>query len=158
MSELLNTMLPDEMAKVGMKLNATTMDFNVLLNNIYRNGIDEPKYNMFNLASSFVPADAFWYEYSTDEQYFGLWNTNRISDEELEQDAMACKNTTSGDTKTWSANWLKFEKRWNEMLPDIPLYSDEYYEFFNPKLENYTPDGMWDWSYAIVYADVNGNG
>lgn len=155
-SDLLSTMLPDEMKKVGMKLNATTMDFNVLLNNLYRDGIDEPKYNMFNLGTSFPPANGFWYEYSTDEQYFGLWNTNRISDKELEDDAFACKDTKPGDKKAWSENWLKFQKRWNELMPNIPLYSDEYHEFFNPKLKNYKPDGMWDWSYAIPYATVEG--
>lgn len=154
-SELLSTMLPKEMAKVGMKLNTTTMDFNVLLNNIYRDGIDKPKYHMYNLGAGFVPGESFWYEWSSDPKYFGLQNTNRIADKELEKYAYACKSTKSGDKKTWSENWLKFEKRWNELLPDIPLYSDEYHDFSNPKLQNYKPDGMWDWSYAIPYASVS---
>ncbi len=153
-SDLLSTMLPSEMQKVGMKLNATTVEFGVLQNHINRQGIDQPKYHMFNLATSFAEANSPWYYYSTDPQFFGLYNTNFIQDAELEQLALAMKATEPGDEETWVENWLAFQKRWNEVLPDIPLYSDDYHDFFTTKLTGYDAQALWNWTNAILYASL----
>ena len=153
-SDLLNTMLPGEMAKVGMKLNSTTVEFGVLLNNMYRIGIDKPTYNMFNLATGFVPISSIWYEYSNDPAYMGSWNTNFIDDEELATIAANMKKIPYENEKEWEKAWVSFQKRWNEMLPDIPLYSDEYHDFYSTKIKGYEPDSLWQWESAIVYSYI----
>ena len=43
--------------------------------------------------------------------------------------------------KTWLNSWREFIKIWNEKLPDIPLYSDEYFDFYNPKVQNWETSG-----------------
>ena len=154
-SDLLNTMLPGEMAKVGMKLNSTTVEFGVLLNNMYRTGIDEPTYHMFNLATGFVPISSYWYEYSMDDAYMGSYNTNFIRDEELASIAAEMKQIPYEDKEAWDAAWINLQKRWNELLPNIPLYSDEYHDFYSNKIQNYDPDSLWQWERAIVYAYID---
>ena len=154
-SDLLNTMLPSEMAKVGMKLNATTVEFGVLLNNMYRTGIDEPTYHMFNLATGFVPISSYWYEYSMDDAYMGSYNANFIRDEELASIAAEMKQIPYEDEEAWDAAWINLQKRWNELLPNIPLYSDEYHDFYSNKIQNYDPDSLWQWERAIVYAYID---
>ena len=151
-SDLLNTMLPGEMEKVGMKLNPTTVEFGVLLNNMYRQGIDEPTYHMFNLATGFVPIPSYWYEMSTDEKYFGSYNQNYIKDEEIEQIALEMKKIPSDDKEAWLDKWVEYQKRWNELLPNIPLYSDQYHDFYSNKIKGYEPDGLWAWERAILYS------
>lgn len=155
-AELLNTMLPADAAKVGMKIEETVMDFSQLLNHYYKESIDEPEYGMFNMGTGFNPVQAYWYYYSTDPAYFGGYNTNFITDEELETLALELKKIPMEDVETWDATWIEFQKRWNYLLPDIPLYSDEYHDFFNEKLENYDPDSAWGFEYEIVYANVKG--
>ena len=151
-SDLLNTMLPGEMEKVGMKLNSTTVEFGVLLNNLYRQGIDKPTYHMFNLATGFVPISSYWYEMSTDEKYFGSYNQNFIKDEEIEKIALEMKKTPADDKEAWLDLWVSFQKRYNELLPNIPLYSDQYHDFLSNKIKGYEPDGLWQWDQAILYS------
>ena len=135
-----------------MKLNATTVEFGVLLNNMYRQGIDEPTYHMFNLATGFVPIPSYWYEMSTDEKYFGSYNQNYIKDEQIEQIALEMKKIPADDTEAWLDKWVEYQKRWNELLPNIPLYSDEYHDFYSNKIKGYEPDGLWQWDSAILYS------
>ena len=153
-SDLLNTMLPSEMAKVGMKLNPTTVEFGVLLNEMYRQGIEAPTYHMFNLATGFATQTAVWYYYSDDPMFLGMYNTNFITDEELCTLAKEMKAIPLENVEEWEAAWVKFQTRWNYLLPDIPLYSDNYHDFANPKLKGYEPDSLWQWDSAILYCWV----
>lgn len=109
---------------------------------------------MFNLGTGFNTTQAYWYYYSTDPEYFGQYNTNFISDEKLETIAKDMKRTDPLDKAGWVKKWIEFEKQWNYLLPDIPLYSDMYHDFFTPALVDYEPLSTWDWRYAIVGATV----
>lgn len=151
-SDLLNTMLPSEMEKIGMKLNPTTVEFGVLLQHLYREGIDKPTYHMFNLATGFVPISSFWYEYSNDPAYMGTWNTNFIDDEELATLGADMKKIPYGDDDAWNEKWVELQKRWNYLLPNIPLYSDQYHDFYSNKIKGYEPDSLWQWETAILYS------
>lgn len=152
-SDMIATFLVPEAAKVGIKIVQNSMDFPTLSTHYYRNGV-EKTYNMFNLATGFNPVSAPWYYYSMDPAYFGTYNSSFLTDQELADIANELKLTDPQDKDGWAAKWVNMQVRWNYMLPDIPLYSDEYYEFFNPKLENYTPDALWQWRYALIRANV----
>lgn len=153
-SDLISAMLVPEVKNIGMQINGTTVDFAVLLNHLYKEGIDAPVYGMFNLGTGFATTQAYWYYYSTDPEYFGTYNTNFIADKELEAIALDMKKTDPTDLAGWVEKWITFEKRWNYLLPDIPLYSDMYHDFFNPRIVGYEPSSTWDWRYAIVRARV----
>lgn len=154
-SDLIAIKLPDAFAEVGMKLNSNTIEFAVLLENLYQNG-GLQNYHMYNLATSFATTSAVWYYFNKDiDTYGGTYNQTFIVDEELHEIAQFMKTIDSGDTETWSAKWLELQIRWNELLPELPLYSDEYHEFFSAKLTDYTPNALWDVRYAVVYASVS---
>lgn len=156
-ADLLSSMLVPEAAKVGIKINQTTVEWGVLIANLYRDGIDTPTYHMFNLATGFVPVPSLWLEYSDEQKYMDDgWNTNFIADAELAGLAKDLKQTEPGDREAWSAKWLAFMDKWNELIPNIPLYSNMYHEFYNAKIENYTPGPLWQWPYAIMRASVKG--
>lgn len=152
-SALLSTMLPTNMESIGMKYEQTVVDFSVLLNNLYGQ-VDERQYNMMNLATGYYPQFDPYYSYNTDDQYMGLYNSNYIKDEELFRLATEMRETDPDDREGYSEKWYAFEKRWNELLPDIPLYSDEYHAFYSNKLKNYDADSMWTFQYAILYAYI----
>ena len=46
------------------------------------------------------------------------------------------------DKDEYKANFVKFVTRWNELLPDLPLYSNIYHDFFNEKLKNYDTNNL----------------
>ena len=153
-SDLLAASLPQNAEQVGMKIEQTVVDFGTLLDALYRETEDLANYHMFNLATGFATISPLWYYVSTDPAYFGTYNTDRISDAELERIALEMKAVKPGDQDSWSALWLEFQKRYNELVVNLPLYSDEYHEFFTPELKNYTPDALWSWEYAILRAEM----
>jgi len=109
---------------------------------------------MINGGSGFSVMDSPWYYYQPDPSTFGPYNTNRIMDPELDAPTQAMRNTTPGDNATFSRHWLAFVKRYNEVLPDIPLYSDNYHDFFNSKVKNYSRTALYPWYYAMMEAWV----
>lgn len=152
-SELLSTMLPEAMAEAGMELKATTMDFPTLLNAINHTG--DKIYNMYNLATGFSLASSPWYYYSTDPVWMqGGFNSNWISDKDLEAASAALKPIAYDDNDAWLSAWQNFIKVWNEKLPDVPLYSDEYYDFYSTKLKGWESTSVWEWSRAVLDAWV----
>ena len=152
-SELLATMLPEAMTEAGMELKATTMDFPTLLNGINHTG--DKIYNMYNLATGFALASSPWYYYSTDPVWMqGGYNSNWISDTDLEAAAYALKPIPYDDDAAWLSAWQNFMKVWNEKMPDVPLYSDEYYDFYSTKLKGWNSTSVWEWSRAVLDAWV----
>ena len=152
-SELLSTMLPEAMAEAGMELKATTMDFPTMLASMQHTG--DKIYNMYNLATGFATANSPWYYYSTDPTWMTAgYNSNWIVDQELADVTWAMKDTPYEDTETWLNEWQAYIKTWNEKLPDIPLYSDEYYDFYSPKLQGWDTSSVWEWSRAVLDAWV----
>ena len=152
-SELLATMLPETMAEAGMELQATTTDFATLQNGILHAG--DTMYNMYNLATGFATANSPWYYFSSDEAWMGNYNTNWIADEELNDAVMPLKSIPYEDTEAWLEAWQNFIKVWNEKLPDVPLYSDEYYDFHSTRVQGWENTATWGWQNAVLDAWVS---
>lgn len=152
-SELLATMLPETMAEAGMDLQATTTDFATLQNGILHAG--DTMYNMYNLATGFATANSPWYYSSSDEAWMGNYNTNWIADEELNDAVMPLKSIPYEDSEAWLEAWQNFIKVWNEKLPDVPLYSDEYYDFYSTRVQGWENTATWGWQNAVLDAWVS---
>ena len=152
-SELLATMLPETMAEAGMELQATTTDFATLQNGILHAG--DTMYNMYNLATGFATANSPWYYFSSDEAWMGNYNTNWIADEELNDAVMPLKSIPYEDSEAWLEAWQNFIKVWNEKLPDVPLYSDEYYDFYSTRVQGWENTATWGWQNAVLDAWVS---
>ena len=153
-SDLLATMLPTNMAEAGMELKATTTDFATLQDCINHAG--ETTYNMYNLATGFATANSPWYYYSTDEMWMRAgYNSNWIVDQELADASGAMKNIPYEDTEAWMEAWRNYIQIWNEKMPDIPLYSDEYFDFYSTKLHGWEATAIWGWERALLDAWVS---
>jgi len=81
-------------------------------------------------------------------------NTNFIQDEELSKLAEDMVLTDPTDREGYRQKFVKFVERWNYLLPDLPLYSNIYHDFYNEKLKNYNVNALFDMSYALLYAYV----
>ena len=60
----------------------------------------------------------------------------------------------SGDYESYLALWQDFILRWNELLPQIPLYSNIYFTVFPEWLEGYEESSLWGFEQAVLYASV----
>lgn len=161
-SELLVTQLqksPDVTA-AGMQIDQTVMTFEELLNYVYRDASQGEKYgakefNMFNFASNFpvgyVPKD----EYTTDpKELADGYNTNFIVDKKLEELAEGFWKVAPTEKEKFLAGWQDYILRWNELLPDLPLYSNQIHDFFNAKIKGYEVGGSQSLVDSIFYATV----
>ena len=164
-SELLKVMLAEnpDVAKAGMKINQTVMTFTELLIYIYRDESQGDKYavktySMYNLATGFVPAYDYAYNFAADPESVYVkqgYNTNFIFDKTLDDLSMnMVYGIESDDTEGYLKVWREFIARWNELLPEVPLYSNVYVTMYPDWLEGYTQDSFWDFQQAIVYCTV----
>ena len=148
-SDLLVTKLVNnpDVAAAGMQFNQTVMSFNELIT--YYTG--EPGYHMFNMGVGFTAV----YDQTQTYKVGGSANYNKIADEELADLAAKMVLVDSGDDEAFLANWVAFQQRWNYLLPDLPLYSNEYHDFFTTRVHGYEGvTALWDVTSQILYCTV----
>ncbi len=118
----------------GLDFQVTKSDFNALLDNYYYSyelKDEEKLYSTFNMGNTFGnPNDPYTASWHSDK--CGTWeNACQLSDPELDALIMQLRGTEPGDEEAFLDTWLKFQVRWQELLPQIPLYSNEYFDIFD---------------------------
>ena len=72
--------------------------------------------------------------------------------------AMVYNTAPSGafndETQAYNEWWRLFMKRWNYLVPEVPLYSNQYYDVYNGKIDALQTSPYWQVSDAIVGAKV----
>lgn len=109
-------------------------------------------YDMSFLAYNFVSIFDPLVEFSSDEDYPGSQNATAVYDEELIDLCWDLHLTEPLDVLTFEQRWIKFQERFNELLPTIPLYSNMYFDFFFDSLHGYDPDAEANWPRAILHS------
>lgn len=162
-SELLAVMLAngEQTAEAGMQINMHTMSFDDLLNYMYRDASQGdqygvPTYGMYNLATNWTAQYDVSYSFTLDPELVAMgYNTTFSKDEELDKLSMdMVYGVESGDDQAYLEKWVAFVERWNEYLPEIPLYSNVYYDVMSDKIQNLECNALWGFSQAVVYANV----
>lgn len=159
-SELLVVKLQNnpDVAAAGMKIEQTILTWDELLNYLYRDASKGDKYgvptfHLFNLASGFDPVYDRQFEYTLDEELIALgYNSNFIRDQELYD--LAKNMVLTNDDDEFKQNFVDFIARWNYLLPDIPLYSNIYHDFYNDKLKDWEPNDLMELADIVLYAYV----
>ncbi len=71
-------------------------------------------------------------------------------DEELWELAVDMRKTVPENFYEYVVNRIRFQERYNEVLPAIPLYSNVYFDFYICQLQNYQITARVTWSQAIL--------
>lgn len=132
----------------GIKFEVTKGDFDALLANYYygfEQG-DDRTYNTFNLGNTFgQPFDPYFSSWHTDfiKTYA---NSCQLSDAELDGYIMAMRSLEPTQKDEFVEIWLKYQKRWQDLMPSIPLYSNEYFDICSTAVDGMvtTPFASWD--------------
>ena len=165
-SELLAVMLAngEQTAQAGMQINQNIMSFSDLLNYMYRDSsVGEQygvkTYGMYNLATNFTAAYDQAYNFVTaesdPEKYAEGWHSNFTDSKELDDLSMnMVYGVEAGDSEAYLKVWVDFIDEWNDYLPEVPLYSNVYYDVMNAKIHDLECNALWDFQQAVVYATV----
>ncbi len=171
-------------AAVGMVVRSTVGEFDPLLGEIYREPTygykGTPTYGMFNLATGWNSAIYdYAFNWSLDPAYFD-YSTNKLYDEydvafpydqaaekltydqAMEQSggklgmdylsmAMVYNAKTVDEYNQW---WQAYIERWNQLMPDVPLYSNYYFDIYNAKIQNFKTSPFWSPVDALLYCTV----
>ena len=72
--------------------------------------------------------------------------------------AMVYNCTPAGDFATaedvYNEWWTLYIQRWNYLVPEVPLYSNQYFDLYNAKIENFVTSPYWSPRNAIISASV----
>lgn len=138
------------LAEIGIVLKAEAVPFNELLEIYYRQ--TERDCDMIYLATNFAyvfePSSTF----SVEDAYQGANNRTGIVDEKLYELAVDMRKTEPGDVLTYCQKWVAFQEYYTEVLPTMPVYSNVYFDFYSPNLQEYYVSANVSWAQAIVGA------
>ena len=164
-SELLAVMLAngDQTKQAGVEINQNVMSFADLLNYMYRDATAGDQYGvktygMYNLATNFTAAYDQSYNFTLDPELLALgYKSNFTVDnpllDKLSMDMVY--GVEAGDNAKYLDIWTQFIQEWNRYLPEVPLYSNVYYDAMNAKISNLECNSLFDFDQAVVYATVS---
>lgn len=153
LNNLVNTVLPPEAEKIGMKFVGTKMDFAQMINHLNREGVD-PTYHVFSCGVTLPELSAWWYFFDDAPERMGLWNYYRVSDPELKSITSQMQKVEPGDVETYRELFVKFEEEINKKMPGVIMTTGTQYWFYNPKLKNFVPRSYDNWWYFILDAYI----
>ena len=141
----------DNLEKVGIKITLVPAPMEELLKSYYRE--TERTTDMIYLATNFhvIVDPAITYSTDTTANH-QIWNNTYSDDEELYYLAVDMRRTDPKDVFDYVSKWVAFQERYNQVLPAIPIYSNIYYDFWVPELQNYNIVGHVTWTQAILEA------
>jgi peptide/nickel transport system substrate-binding protein len=142
---LLNNQLPDNAKQAGMEYNVQAGNFNTLLDYLYYPK-EDAEYTAFNMGSNFeVPYDPY-FQFNSE----GNDNTDRVNDPEADKLTVELRSVEPGNKEEYLDKWEEFNLWFNENLPEIPLYANQYYTGYSPRVEGFdTATPFWDATYEI---------
>lgn len=147
-TDLINSSLPTSTAAAGLKYTVTIGDWTTMTTSYMNNKVENP-YQGYNFATSYTavyePRTAFR------SDYVGRSNYSRIADPKLDDAINALISVEPGDTEGFEEAFVEYVTVWNDLLPELPLYSNQVYAFATNRvkgLEVLSP--IYDWYDAIT--------
>jgi len=115
---------------------------------------EEQVFSTYSMASGFsFPGDPYFSSWHSD-----FANTNRnptgIADAELDRLIITMRTTTPGDNATFLENWFNYVVRFNQILPVIPLYANEYFDHHNDRVKGVAVTPYATWAETITLLSV----
>lgn len=148
--DTVTAMLERPFAQLGIGLETEDMSFTDMLSQYYR---QTPRTcNLYSLATNFNYVFDPYFMYAAGDEYQGTLNTSGLRDEQLEALALRMRETEPGDNAEYAKRWLAFQKRWSEVLPAAPLYSNIYFDYYPTTLREYFVGSFSSWALAMPYA------
>ncbi len=122
----------------GLEFNLAKSEWSAVLENFYYSyelPSEERIYNTFNLATNFSSVFDRYAVWHSD--YMGtVSNKGQLSDPELDELILAMRECDPTDKDAYLDAWFDYQVRWNELMPQVPLYSNEYFDVSHIYVDN----------------------
>ena len=129
---LISNQVPNNAKQVGMEYNVTAGSFATLLNYYYYPE-ENPEYTAFNMGTNFgTPFDP-WYQYNSE----GPYNYAKVKDPKADELTTKLRRTAPDKKDEYLDTWEEFEIWYNDYLPEIPLYSNQYHTGFTKRVKGF---------------------
>ena len=129
---LISNQVPNNAKQVGMEYNVTAGSFATLLN-YYTFPEDDPEYTAFNMGTGFgTPFDP-WYQYHSE----GSDNKTRTNDPKADEITVKLRRTAPDKKEEYLDSWEEFELWYNDYLPEIPLYANQYHTGYTKRVKGF---------------------
>ena len=151
-TDTINTQLPDNGKRAGLKYTVTAGDFNTLLDYLYNpknTPPEEMEFTAFNLATGFTAIYDPYYSYHSSFASNQRQNSTATSDPVVDELVVRMRSLESTQTEEYADVWLEWALWYNENLPQIPLYSNQYYDMYHIRVKGLDTTPVWDWSRDI---------
>ena len=138
--------LQETAPQAGIDWQMDRTDFNTLLNH-YNEGHLMPegqrRYHSFQLVTGFTEEFDPYLLYHTN--MLDEFNSQRLSDPELDEIMVNMRSLDPEQREEFLAEWVKFQSRWNVLLPTVPTYSSHNYDVYHKDVQGYrnTPFVSW---------------
>jgi len=128
-----------------MEYNVQEGNFTTLMDYLYYPK-EDAVYTVFNMGTSFeVPFDPY-FQYNSE----GNDNTDRVNDPEADKLTEELRSVEPGNKEEYLDKWEEFNLWFNENLPEIPLYSNQYNTGYSTRVEGFeTATPFWGATYEI---------
>lgn len=153
-TELLRTQLPANAEKVGMEYIVDDGPFSALLEVLY--GTRDSEHSVLNLATGFTAVyDRYYAEHSDFADNPG-YNNSQIADPELDKWIMTMRSLEGTQRDEFADAFVEYVRVWNDLLPQIPLYSNEYHDFTTARVAGFedTVTTLSDFTQNIYYMRI----
>lgn len=138
---------------VGIDWRAHEQDFNSILNHYLEGWLlpeEERLYHSFPLTIDFTAAfDPYPQFHSQGQQ-----NYVRISDEELDKIIERMRRLDPQQKEEFSAEWVRFQTRWNQVLPMLPILAAHYYDIYRKEVKGFYSTPFTSWAANICGVSI----
>ncbi|WP_297281262.1 ABC transporter substrate-binding protein [uncultured Anaerococcus sp.] len=129
---LISNQLPVNAKQAGMEYNVTSGSLATLLQ-YYVTPEEDAEYTAFNMGLEFgTPFDP-WYQYNSK----GNDNKTRTNDPKVDEITVKLRQTDPDDKEGYLDNWEEFQLWYNDYLPEIPLYSNQYHTAYTNRVQGF---------------------
>ncbi|MDO5047128.1 MAG: ABC transporter substrate-binding protein [Anaerococcus sp.] len=142
---LVSNQVPNNAKQVGMEYNVTAGSFATLLDYYYYPD-ENAEYTVFNMGLGFEAPFDPWYSYASE----GPYNYTKTNDPKADETTEKMRRTDPDDKEGYLDAWEEFQLWYNDYLPEIPLYSNQYHSGYTKRVKGYdlaTP--VWSSEYQI---------
>lgn len=137
--------------QVGLEFKYTLGEFDTLLDHYYYGSTlseDALTYHSFNLATNFYSDyDPYWSWHSS---LAGTTNNPGMNeDDEIDRITEEMQKLDPTQKDEFKELFVEFVTRWNEILPNIPIYSNEYFDVHSTRITGLQSTPVWSWAKDI---------
>lgn len=146
--DIVNILMPiliENWKQLGVDVKLSPMDFNSLMDKVYK---ERTGFSMFNMATSeatFPDPSTSWHS-----EYDKTGGNNTSQFRNTKNDELLDKMKRELDRDKYKQLWQEWAININEEAPMINLYTNTYTDLYNRRVENFDTDSLWPWYRAVM--------